>query len=75
MSRLVLIRFYKHVQTCPDMSRLSILSRLVLNHKMTKYSKIWANGRKKVSNDDVDDDEVISWIASSNSSDQKYNHV
>ena len=28
---------------------------------MTKYSKIWANGRKK----------VIPWIASSKSSDQK----
>jgi hypothetical protein len=35
---------------------------------MMKYSKIWANGRKKVD----DDDEVIPWIAASKSSDQKY---
>ena len=34
---------------------------------MKKYSKIWANGTKKVD----DDDEVIPWIASSKSSDQK----
>ena len=56
------------LQTCPVMSRLSILSRLVLNHKMTKYSKIWANGRKKVSDND---NKVIPWIALSKSSDQK----
>ena len=28
------------------------MSRLVLNHKMMKYSKIWANGTKKVFVDD-----------------------
>ena len=33
---------------------------------MTKYSKIWANGTKK-----VPDDEVIPWIDSSKLSDQK----
>ena len=44
---------------------------------MTKYSKIWASGRKKVSDDDDDDDydddydKVIPWITSSKSSDQK----
>ena len=32
---------------------------------MTKYSKIWQNGTKKV------DDKVIPWIAASKSSDQK----
>jgi sporulation protein YlmC with PRC-barrel domain len=45
---------------------VSNMSRLVLNHKMTKYSNIWANGRKKVS-----DDKAIPWIAESKSSDQK----
>ena len=44
----------------------SNMSRLVLNHKMTKYSNIWANGTHKVSND-----EAIPWIAASKSSDQK----
>ena len=37
------------------------------NQNMTKYSKIWANGTKKV----FDDDKVIPWIAASKSSDQK----
>jgi hypothetical protein len=37
------------------------------NENMMKYSKILANGRKK-----VDNDKVIPWIASSKSSDQKY---
>ena len=35
------------------------------NENMTKYSKIWANGRRNV------DDKVISWIDASKSSDQK----
>jgi hypothetical protein len=55
-----LIRFYKHFQTClnaiwynriiscPSWNSHVNMSRLVLNHKMTEYSKIWANGRKKV---------------------------
>ena len=46
------------------------MSRLVLNHKMMKYSKIWAYSRKKISDDD-NNDKVIPWIASSKSSDQK----
>ena len=33
---------------------------------MTKYSKMWQNGRKKV------DEKVIPWIAASKSSDQKF---
>ena len=61
LSRLVillwydLIWFFKHVQTCCnvmiqfDMAiYVSNMSRLVLNHKMTKYSNIWENGTKKV---------------------------
>ena len=36
------------------------MSRLVLNHNMMKYSNIWANGGKKVD----DDDEAIPWTAS-----------
>ena len=36
------------------------MSRLDLNHKMMKYSKIWANGTKKVD----DDYEAIPWTAS-----------
>ena len=39
------------------------------NQNMTKYSKIWANGRKKVSDDN--NCKVIPWIALSKSSDQK----
>ena len=63
-----------HVQTCikvlkppmridrilQDLSRLLNMSRLVLNHKMMKYSKIWANGRKKVD----DDNKANPWTAS-----------
>ena len=39
------------------------------NENMMKYSKIWANGTKKVC------DKAIPWIASSKSSDQKNNHT
>ena len=41
-----------------NLSRLVNMSRHVLNHKMTKYSNIWANGGKKV------DDKAIPWTAS-----------
>ena len=56
----IMIRFYKHVQTCLDAiwynriiscqswSSHVNMPRLVLSLKMTKNSKIWANGRKKV---------------------------
>ena len=50
-----LIGFFKHVQTCFDVMirfdmiiYVSNMTRLVQNHKMTKYSKIWANGTKNV---------------------------
>ena len=46
------------------------MSKLVLNHKMKKSSKIWANGTKKVDND-INDKEVIPWITSSKLNDQK----
>ena len=42
------------------------MSRLVLNHNMMKYSKIWANGRRFITWR-----KAIPWIASSKSSDQK----
>ena len=35
------------------------MSRLDVNHKMTKYSNIYENGRKK-----VPDDKAIPWTAS-----------
>jgi hypothetical protein len=61
-------------QTCLNLFRFnmiqidSILKHVrTWNQNMTKYSKIWANGIKKV----FDDNKVIPWIAASKSSDQK----
>ena len=40
-----------------NLSSFVNMSKLVLNHKMMKYSNIWANGGKKVGN------EAIPWTA------------
>ena len=46
-SRLVLMLWY-YLIWFDMVIYVSNMSRLVLNHKMTKYSNIWANGTKKV---------------------------
>ena len=54
------------VQTCLNLFRCNMKHVKTWNKNMATYSKIWANGTKK-----VDDDKVIPWIAASKSSDQK----